>query len=250
MTKEAGSETLAIGLDGARKGWAAAVLHGASIDRKRGWKTELRLLREIADVEELAGQGEDVPIAIDIPIGLPVSTEPRACDLEARTRLKSRRSSVFAPPGRDLLELATFEEVQVAVAKAKAKDPDTKGLTQQAWGLAKKIREVDEWMRKGKTPREDAFECHPEVTFQTLGGCTALAPKRTAAGALRRLEIVEGLFPDARNALREFEAGGADLTDALDAYAALATAVRFRRKESEQLGGTRDQRGLPMRMVI
>lgn len=243
-------ETLAIGLDGAPKGWAAAVLRGGSVDRKQGWSTDLSLIGTIADAEEPVGQGEGVAIAIDIPIGLPDTTEPRACDLEARARLRSRRGSVFAAPGRDLLELDTYEEVQAAVAKAKTGNPDAKGLSRQGWGLAGKIREVDEWMGKGK-PREYAFECHPELTFQTLGGGASLPAKRTAAGGLKRLSIIEENFPDARDALLKFEASGADLTDALDAYAALATALRFRRKESETLGdGTRDRCGLPMRMVI
>jgi predicted RNase H-like nuclease len=242
-------ETLAIGLDGAPKGWAAAILRGASVSGKQDWRTELCLIGKIGDVDEPTGQGEDVAIAIDIPIGLPDATEPRACDLEARARLKSRRSSVFVAPGRDLLELNTYEEVREAVAEAKTKNPNAKGLSRQGWGLAQKIREVDEWMQNGKSG-EHAFECHPELTFQALGGA-ALAPKRTAAGALKRLSIVEGTFPDARDALLEFGASGADLTDALDAYIALATAVRFRREESEELGdGTRDRWGLPMRMVI
>jgi predicted RNase H-like nuclease len=244
-------KTLAIGLDGAPKGWAVAILRGDSIDRRETWKAELLLLGAIAEVEELAGEGEGVVIAIDIPIGLPEESGFRACDLEARKRLKSRRSSVFAPPGRDLLELATYGEVQAAVAKAKAENPEAKGLSQQGWGLARKIREVDAWMREEEEPRQDAFECHPELTFQTLGGGVPLAPKTTAAGALRRLSIIEGAFLDARVELLEFDASGADLSDALDAYAALATALRFRREESKTLGdGTRDRWGLPMRMVI
>jgi len=135
--------TLAVGLDGARKGWVAAILRGDSIDRPKGCETELRLLARIDEVEALQETGDAAPIAIDIPIGLPPQTRLRACDVEARTRLGKLRSSVFAAPGRDVLGLETYAEVQAAVAAAKERDADAKGLSRQSWGLVPKIGEVD-----------------------------------------------------------------------------------------------------------
>jgi hypothetical protein len=74
--------------------------------------------------------------------------------------------------------------------------------------------------------------------------------KRTAVGALERLTLVTELFGDAEAALLGFSASGTDLSDALDAFAVLSSALRHLRGDFEELGdGQLDQCGLPMRMV-
>jgi predicted RNase H-like nuclease len=244
-------KALAIGLDGARKGWVAAVLRGESLSESSDWKTELRLLAGIDEVGELREGDERLPTAIDIPIGLPPMTGFRACDKEARVLLGARRNSVFAAPGRDVLELAAYPDVQAAAAIAKATDPGANGLSKQSWALVPKIREVDAWVRAEEARKESILECHPELSFRALAGGTALVSKRTVPGAVKRLSLVRGSFPDAEAALLGFDESGADLSDALDAFAALSSALRHGREESEELGGgERDDCDLPMRMVI
>ena len=205
----------------------------------------------IDKLDELREGDERLPTAIDIPIGLPEKTGFRACDLEARALLGDRRSSVFAVPGREVLELAAYPEVQAAVAAAKAVDPGAKGLSKQSWALVPKIREVDAWVRADEARADAVLECHPELCFRVLNGGTALTSKRTVPGAVKRLSLVRGFFSDAEAALLGFDEAGADLSDALDAFAALSSAVRHGREGSEELGdGKRDRFGLPMRMVI
>src|SRR5918911_328826 len=101
---------IAVGADGTRGGWAAAVLYTDGTTR----------LQLFGDVAELAAFREEAgaTVAIDIPIGLLDTVGFRTCDRQARALLGPRPSSVFAPPARD---------------------PAARGLSAQAAGIAAKV---------------------------------------------------------------------------------------------------------------
>ncbi len=93
-------------------------------------------------------------LGIDIPIGLPPN-DSRACDKEARKCLvRPRGSSVFPPPCRAVLVAQTYAEA-CAINRRKM----GKRLSQQAFHIGKKIKQVDDVM----TPERQqwAFEVHP-----------------------------------------------------------------------------------------
>jgi predicted RNase H-like nuclease len=54
---------------------------------------------------------------------------------------------MFAPPSRPLLDAATYAHARELVATAKLTNPGAKGLSAQAFGIAPKIREADDYLR-------------------------------------------------------------------------------------------------------
>lgn len=172
-----------------------------------------------------------------MPIGLPDSS-PRACDLQARAFLGSRRSSVFPAPPRACLEATDYAD-----ALARCRTALGVGLSLQAFHLLPKIREVDALV----SPADDrcVAEVHPECAFLLLNEMEPLPPKRTPEGAQLRRELLTRLFGPLPAVPR-----GARPDDLLDAFAVLWSAERFSRGEHLQFGdGSRDQVGLPMRIV-
>ena len=218
-----------LGADGCRGGgWVVAVLDG---DRglSWAWADDTAALLALADARSAAA------VALDVPIGLPGLGATRTCDALARLRLGPRRSSVFAAPPREVLGCATYADAR----------PLAPSLSAQAFGLVPRIREVDDALRaRGPAVHDVVVECHPEVAFASLTS-TSLPAKKTAAGALLRLRLLEE-HADVPTDVPP----GAALDDALDAVACALVARRWARGEAEVLGGEQDALGLPMRIVV
>lgn len=247
---------LAVGLDGARGGWAAALLFADDVERGRAavWRVVPALLTSVDEIAGLrARHGGGATVAIDIPIGLLDTVRLRACDDAARRCLSGRKSTVFAPPARYMLGARDYAEVRARVAQRRAVARETSGISAQAAGLLGKIEEVDGWIRRLPDPEPWLFECHPETSFRALAG-EVLAPKTSATGALQRVRLVDRQFPGFLDALREDRdaAGRVSLIDMLDACAALWTAIRCRTGHRLILGdGTVDTEiGMPMRIAV
>lgn len=256
MTETPSSPLVAMGVDGARGGWVAACLYANSVhdEDAAGWQSRLQLFPTI---EHLAAfrraAGGDAAVTIDVPIGLPPSVDYRPCDSEARKLLGQRRNSVFAPPARYMLPVADdYDAICRLVDEERETNPAAKGLSPYAAGIAPKVKEVDDWVRAHRECEEWLFECHPELCFQALAEGGLPPPKATAAGRIKRLRLVRAVFNDAEDQLvaAEWPAKQVDLSDLLDAYAALASAIQCARGHQEELGnGERDAEGLVMRMV-
>lgn len=219
------------GVDGCRGGWAVAERATDGTPR----------LRVVARFEDLLARGGPRPLAIDVPIGL--LDAPRAggrpCDGAARKLLPGKASSVFSPPTRPALS-------------ARAWSPAL-GVSQQAFHLFPKIREVDLALRARRAPH--VHEAHPELAFARLnGGRPVLAPKRSLAGRRARLALLarageRGLAREVARARAEAGAAALAWDDALDAVALLSTAERIAQGAAERVGRERDARGLPMRIA-
>lgn len=252
-------QLLALGADGDRHGWVVAARDACGATRLRAFP-DVRVLWTWRS--EQPG-GDAAPVLIDVPIGLAAETGLRACDAQAAARLGARRSSVFQPPGRHLL--AAYDPAQsgrevyarvrelVAARREQAGDPaSVKGLSAQAAGILPKVCELDAFMREDAARNDVLAECHPEVSFTVMNGGVPLPAKSSAAGQLARLDLVREGFPDAEGVIRASPLSRRHgLVDILDAYAALWSAVRWRRGDHETLGdGGRDaETGAPMRMV-
>lgn len=243
---------VAIGVDGTRAGWLAASLRSSPSLNASTWETTVQLFGDFGAVATHAAEQGSRALAIDIPIGLPDRVEPRACDIAARKLLPRRASCVFNPPSRDLLAAGgDYATVQRLVAERREIDPGARGLTRQSFALIPKIAEVDAWIREHPTSDDWLFECHPELTLARLRGGDPAPPKHSPAGAVERLRLLRALFPDLEDKVGILTSPTANLTDSLDAYAALSTALRCLRGEQEELGDRRlDSAGLPMRIVF
>lgn len=222
-----------LGADGCRGGgWVAALLDA---EGRLHWAWA-------ADTSALLALTDDVgaaAAALDVPIGLPATGRRRACDDQARQRLGPRRSSVFAAPPREVLHCATYAQAR----------PLAPSLSAQAFGLVPRIRDVDDVLRaRGPEVHLRVVECHPEVAFAVLAdGAVALGTKKSAAGALQRLHLLEQCFA---GGLPSDVPAGAALDDALDAAACALVARRWAQGRAEVLGGETDATGVPMRIVV
>jgi predicted RNase H-like nuclease len=243
------STVVAIGADGCRGGWLAGVARRSD----GGLQSEVRLFRRFDDLLGWRkGEGDEAVVGVDIPIGLPRRVEFRGCDREARVRLGERRNSVFQPPARYLLGAADYSEVQARVERAKAESGhSTGGLSRQAFGILRKVEEVDRAVVADPDHGGWLCEVHPEVSFVELTG-QELPPKASASGRAARRNALRSEFPDLPTGLEaaELRTREAAVDDALDAFAALWSALRFRANQAETLGGGGDELGLPMRIVV
>jgi predicted RNase H-like nuclease len=242
-------ELIGIGADGARGGWLAARCYRSS-NGSTEYRTVLSLEPTFKSLVALRS-GSGAVLAVDVPMGLLERVAPRPCDTAARKLLRKRASTVFTPPSRPLLSAKTYAEARELIAKLKLADPTAAGVSVQAFGLVPKVLEADVWLRAHRDAQAWLYECHPELSFYAMAGAV-LDDKRSPHGQLDRLRHVTAEFRDAPEviAASRFHAKEADLSDVLDAYAGLATALHIRTGEHEEFGGELDDVGLAMRIVF
>jgi predicted RNase H-like nuclease len=140
---------VAVGVDGCKDGWIAVALRPGGAD-----------VHFLPTIDRLAVAVPDATvIGIDIPLAIP-DRGPRTAELAARAALGPRRSSIFVTPPRAALAAPTHAE-----ATKLAKDLCGSGCSQQAWRLAPKIFEVEQWQSHAPL-----YEVHPELSFATMLG--------------------------------------------------------------------------------
>ena len=196
------TSVLVAGVDGFRKGWVAVALDPSG---------DVQVSTHASFSEVLSSQAR--VIAVDIPID-PPGLGVRQADAGARAFVGgSRASSVFPTPPREALEARTFAE-----ANEIARTITGKGISQQAFALARKILEVHTLAEVD----ERVIEMHPEVSFRELAGEPVSESKHTAAGLARRRELLAAagiVLPGAVPGVPE--------ADLLDAAAGAWTAARY-----------------------
>ena len=158
-------------------------------------------------------------VAVDIPIGLPVSGA-RAADVEAKAVLGPRSASLFITPTRAALSAPTFAE---ALVRNRARTGGV-GLSKQAYALRDMIFDVERCLDAG--PGLTVVEVHPEVSFRQMTGAPMRHRKRSWSGAVERRSALarQGVaVPD------DIGPAGAQaaVDDVLDAAAAAWTARRY-----------------------
>jgi predicted RNase H-like nuclease len=267
-----------IGVDGCRSGWVVA-----ESDQSLS-SPEFGIASSFADLLA-ALRGVRALIAIDIPIGLPSGTPRdtgiRRVDSAARDFLGGRRrASVFSAPCRPTLAAQGYREACDLEARARGRG---KGLSQQAYNIIPKIREVDlaitpeHQSELDDTARVWVREAHPEVIFAALAGagqpghglvhskrnCTACRG-RVCPGEADRLALLRNYLPDfdpravyerlVKRYPRATGRGGAVVgrDDIVDAAACLVTAYRIANGQAMTLPvgePQTDERGLRMEIV-
>jgi predicted RNase H-like nuclease len=206
-------------VDGCKGGWVALKVELPSLDASVELVDLPLILR--SKPPDLACLG------IDIPIGLLDGS--RACDRAARKLLgQPRGSSVFPAPCREALAAQNHADASAINLRVTGR-----GLSQQAFGIAPKIKQVDDAI----TPecQRWAFEVHPEVCFWALAGRRPMAHrKKIPAGVDERVALLLTAFPDIERHLLHRPSGvGKD--DLLDAAVAAWTALRLHRGEARQV---------------
>ncbi|MDP0498532.1 MAG: DUF429 domain-containing protein [Verrucomicrobiota bacterium JB022] len=235
-----------VGVDGCRSGWIA-VAGGA----------EPTTMRVFGSVQELWEAYSDAStIAIDMPIGMASGRQRRACDRAAHVALRLRRgapSRVFPVPVREVLAL-TVDAPYAEVLKLH-RQVGGRGLSQQAYHILPKIRELDALLQAVPDARERIVEAHPEIAAARLNGGVPLPPKKESAGFERRLQVLEAVIPRARELYatwRPLIRGAAQPDDLIDALLCWRVARRPRQERGTLPWGPtpHDATGLPMRIVF
>lgn len=221
------SEFKAIGVDGCRSGWFYVVL---SPSRRPDWGVAEKLEELLPDV------GGSDRIFVDIPIGLLTDQSARACDIEARcklrkrtilpegTKLPSRTSCVFSTPVRAALGAENYED-------AKRQNQEACGIkvAKQTWAIVPKIREVDELMRRNEKAKHVVREVHPEVCFWALNHRVHMAKsKGEDLGFNERMRVLKAWLPEVETIVTEIQSeriSGVARDDIVDALAAAVTAL-------------------------
>lgn len=133
-------------------------------------------------------------ILIDIPIGLSSRNFSRTVDAKARKLLNTRKSSIFSPPSREALYTESYKE-----ALQINRQIEGKGISIQAYNIAEKIKEVDEWIDRNTLDIE-IFEAHPELCFKSLNQNKDLKfSKHDKAGLEERKSILFNISPGLKN---------------------------------------------------
>lgn len=205
--REGSAGTRVMGVDACKKGWV-----GVTDGLRAYFGTTIEELVDLAELD-----GALAVVGVDIPIGLP-STGSRQADVLARRTVGRRASSVFATPVRQALTAATHAEASALNVQAAGK-----GISQQAYALARKILEVDAWVPSARCA---VIEVHPEVCFATMAGRPLAHPKSTWAGGEERRQLLAAAGMSIAGDIGpagEFAA----VDDVLDAAAAAWTAKRY-----------------------
>jgi len=232
-----------VGVDGCRAGWFAVTINAAG-------DAEFGIFRSISECWN--AYPDAGAVLIDIPIGLISGAgSGRLCDAAARKALKPlRHASIFSPPCRPALSASAYREACEINLKVCGKK-----ISRQAWGIAGKIKEVDEFLQGRPEARGRVRETHPEICFWALAGGTPMAHgKKSAAGEAERLALLERVYPKSgaifKDALNRHARKDLARDDILDALVTAATATRLKHGSATlPADPPRDRCGLAMEIV-
>ncbi len=209
----------AAGIDGCRGGWIAVRAESGSI-------ISVELVRHLSLLKTRSSEH----IWIDIPIGLPsADSYPRKAEEPARKLLKSRSSSIFTVPCREVLHAAEYDE-----ANREHRELTGQGLSKQSWYLFTKIKETEIFACRKKELQ--VCESHPELVFFGMSGQAMKKSKKKIEGVQERLNVlkiyctnVEEHYEQAADRFLRKEAAKDDILDAI-ALAIAATHPELERK--------------------
>lgn len=165
------------GVDGCKNGWIAALQLVEGPPCFRLYKS----IQDLLDIKILTR------IAIDIPIGLPdrMLKGGRKAEQEARKLLGKYHSRVFSTPCRTVVYTEKYEDACKTAHKYSDDSDDPIGISQQAFSICPKIRELDNLLCASPQERRRIVECHPEVSFCLMNKCVPIAHSKKTKGGER-----------------------------------------------------------------
>ena len=223
-----------VGVDGCKAGWIGVGL------RDDDGCPKVEVCKDFSSV--VTCFGDACVILVDMPIGLCEDVAPRACDKEARQKLGTKRqSSVFPAPPRSFVnnvmrtpdwDWTTGHGKPYRDAYAEAnewhREKFGKGISSQAFGITRKIGEVDEFLRTRDANSPKIREVHPEICFWALNEQKPMSRKKSdSEGCKERLETlrrctqdingidVDAMFKKARDKFTKKEVADDDIVDAI-----------------------------------
>lgn len=185
------SAFLSVGIDGCKGKWlCVAISHNGY---------EVNLFDTIREVCEHYGRADS--ILVDMPIGLPESTNDMRPDAALCKALKGKASSVFNVPCRQAVYQTEYE-----MASITNNDIMGKKLSKQSFAILPKIKEVDLFLQTNPVWKNCLLESHPEYCFSILNsGLPVIENKQTAEGMTKRLSLLEQYYPKSCELLNFFK---------------------------------------------
>lgn len=216
-----------VGVDGCRYGWFSVALNETGYDL-----SVCRTFRQLLDCYHEARL-----ILVDMQIGLPQGAAWRACDEQARQRVRNFTQAVFPTPTRETIEqVGALPEgcLPATHLRYRFEQACVQGINLQTFAIVHKIAEVDQIMRERPINlHPEVREVHPEVCFWALNGEAPLQYRKKEPGGLGEDERLAILGNVENRADQIFEAAcvrfpRADVgkDDILDALAAAVTAYQ------------------------
>lgn len=228
-----------VGVDGCRGGWVAAEWN----TRKQA--IQIKVFASFTEVLSAYPEKLAKAIAVDIPIGLIDGS--RKCDIEARAALICRKSSVFPAPYRSYVNRTDYH-----TTNEDSKKQSGKGISSQAFGIYRKVAEVDGIVIPEFQSR--VVEVHPEICFWAMNNKKDVcASKHSGPGHLQRIELLRKNIDLQDLEWEKVMTGvrGAKPDDVLDAIAAAWSARRWANGSFERFPAKeeRDSRGFRAEIV-
>lgn len=137
---------------------------------------------------------------IDIPIGLPEEKSHLRPDMIIKKMLGKKGSSIFQVPCRQAIyanDKTEARELNISTLG--------KSLSEQSLGIAKAIRQVDEFLQNNPQWKNRLLESHPEFCFSKLNNNQPiLEDKMSAEGQQKRLEVLSKYYSQANQVVDKF----------------------------------------------
>lgn len=179
-----------VGIDGCKGKWVAVYISENKFEVDK-FKT----------INDICSRYSDSDIyIIDIPIGLVEDKSQLRPDLIVKKELGKKGSSVFEVPCRQAVYAAdkrTARELNVVILG--------KSLSEQTLGIAKSIKQVDEFLQNKPQWKNRLLESHPEFCFSKLNNNQPILEHKTSTeGQQKRLRILRKHYPEADQVVENF----------------------------------------------
>ena len=241
------SQSEFVGVDWCPSGWLSVGLSG-------NCEYELKTFPKFGEL--LAYYETAKLMLVDIPIGLPDKREERPGDIEAKSLLGPRKSSVFRAPTRSALDHLRRNPKDKEGASNIQFQITGESIKRESFGIMPMIAEVDSLL-----PHEtlEVREVHPEVCFWALNdGPMPRDSKRKLKGVEKRIQLLKERWPETEKIIeasyskvfmRYFNSD-----DLLDALVAAVTAYKGYPNDLQTLPKIPpkdpEKKTLPMEMVF
>lgn len=179
-----------VGIDGCKGKWVVVCITENSFE-----------VGKFNTINDICNRYPDADsMMIDIPIGLAESKSDVRPDRIVKKELGKKGSSIFGVPCRQAVYAEDKEaarERNIAVLG--------KSLSEQSLGIAKSIRQIDEFLQNNPQWKNKLVESHPEFCFSKLNGNRpVLEDKKADVGQQKRLEILQRYYPNASRVVEKF----------------------------------------------
>ncbi len=187
---------------------------------------------------------------IDIPIGLPESNKDIRPDSLVKKLLGRKGSSIFDAPCRQAIYAANKGEAREQNIKVMGKS-----LSEQSIGIAKAIKQVDEFLKNNPEWNNKLIESHPEFCFMKFNKDIPIYEnKKTIDGQKQRLDILRQYYPHSDAVIEKFLSDVPYRKKTDDVIDALCLAIMGKEIKNKGLktvpeNSVQDSKGLIMQMV-